>query len=256
MRILFSNDDGLEAPGLWHAWSAFPEHDRTLVAPMKNQSGASHAFTLHDVLYAEQRENRGVKGLAVSGYPADAVKFAISKAEQPYDFMISGINIGENGGVAQFYSGTVAAAREAALWGIPAVSISIWWGRPESYEVAAAFLSEWVPRWAAQLKEKPLRPFFLNVNLPNCPPEEILGVRLCRQSQAMFEDDYLPVSDDLSQGYRLCDAWKDREGIVEGTDDHATTHKYISIVPLSLDNTFDAGLNWLESCGGFDGNPK
>ncbi len=253
MRILFSNDDGLEAPGLWHAWSAFPDHHREMVAPMQNQSGASHAFTLRDVLFAEKRENRGVEGLAISGYPADAVKFAIAKSPEPYDFVVSGINIGENGGVAQFYSGTVAAAREAALWGIPAVSISIWWDRPECYAVAAEFLSEWVPRWHARLTRHPLRPFFVNVNFPDCAPEEIRGVRLCRQSQAMFEDDYKPIANDPAEGYRLCDAWKDRDAIAPGTDDFATTNRYISIVPLTLDNTFEEGLAWLEASGEGDG---
>ncbi len=248
MRILFSNDDGLEAPGLWHAVNAFPDHDREMVAPMQNQSGASHAFTLHDVIYVEERDNRGIEGLAVSGYPADAVKFAISKnTKAPFDFMVSGINIGENGGVAQFYSGTVAAAREAALWGIPAVSISIWWGRPELYEFAAKFLAEWVPRWHARLQREPLRPFFVNVNFPDCAPDQILGVRLCRQSDAMFEDDYKPIAEDRKEGYRLCDAWKDRKAIRPGTDDHATISRYISIVPLSLDNTFEEGLDWLKA---------
>jgi len=251
MHILFSNDDGLDAPGLWHAWNAFPGHHREVVAPMQNQSGASHAFTLRSTLHAETREIEGVKGLAVSGYPADAVKFAISKnTGPPFDFMISGINLGENGGVAQFYSGTVAAAREAALWGIPAVSISIWWEYPECYEYAARFLAQWVPRWHARLQTVPLRPFFVNVNFPNCEPELIRGVKYCRQSGAMFQDTYERVDDGTcDEGYRLCDAWKDRDAIVTGTDDHASLHRTISVVSLSLDNTYEQGLSWLKACG-------
>lgn len=250
MRILFTNDDGLDAKGLWHAWRAFPGQEREVVAPMYNQSGASHAFTLYKTLHVEERAIDGVRGLAVNGFPADAVKFAVTRTRVPFDFVISGINQGENSGVAQFYSGTVAGAREGALWGIPSVSISIWYERPRAYEAAAAFLSEWVPRWHEALQKDPVRPFFVNVNFPDCEPEEIEGIRICRQSQAMFLDEFLEEPESDGRTFRLASVWKDTNAIVPGSDDEAIKQRCIAITPLQLDASAPVTQNWLRQ---FDG---
>jgi len=252
MRILFSNDDGLHAEGLWQAWRAFPTAERHVVAPMHNQSGASHAFTLRSTLRVEEREVEGGEGLAVDGFPADTVKFAITRAARPFDWVISGINHGENGGVANFYSGTVAGAREGALWGIPSVSISIWSERPGAYEAASDFLGTWIPRWHEALQEQPVRPFFLNVNFPDCDPQQIEGIRVCNQSQAMFLDEYLPEDEGGQTVYRLGPAWKNLSAIVPGTDDHATKNRLVSVTPLSLDASAPETQDWLRSVGGLE----
>ncbi len=252
MRILFTNDDGLDAKGLWHAWRAFPDHEREVVAPMYNQSGASHAFTLYRTLRVEERMIDGVRGLAVAGFPADTVKFAVTRTRVPFDFVVSGINQGENSGVAQFYSGTVAGAREGALWGIPSVSISIWNDRPETYEVAAAFLRKWVPRWHEALQRDPIRPFLVNVNLPDCAPEEILGIRICYQSQAMFLDHFVEEPGSDGHSFRLGAAWKDTTAITPGSDDEAIKQRCIAVTPLQLDASSPATQNWLKKIDGFE----
>lgn len=252
MRILFTNDDGLDAKGLWYAWRAFPDHEREVVAPMYNQSGASHAFTLYKTLRVEERMIDGVRGLAVAGFPADTVKFAVTRSRVPFDFVVSGINQGENSGVAQFYSGTVAGAREGALWGIPSVSISIWNDRPETYEVASQFLGKWVPRWYAALQRDPIRPFFVNVNFPDCAPDEIEGIRVCHQSQAMFLDHFVEEPGSAGHSFRLGAAWKDTTAITPGSDDEAIKQRCIAVTPLQLDASSPATQNWLKKIDGFE----
>ena len=127
MRILLTNDDGIHAQGLWALHAALaPGHEVTVVAPDRERTGVGHAITLHQPLRAASLAVNGAEGYAVNGTPADCVKLAVLEilGGRP-DLVVSGLNPGANVGVNINYSGTVAAAREAALGGIPAIAASI-----------------------------------------------------------------------------------------------------------------------------------
>jgi 5'-nucleotidase len=252
---LLGNDDGIEAPGLWHLARRLAEgHETVVVAPSVNQSGSSHSTTAASkALRVRRRVLHGQSVIEAHGTPADAVRWALSTLPGSFDVMVSGINAGENSGLSQYYSGTVAAAREAALRGIPAVSVSVWRDRAEYYEAAADFLATWLPRWFSGEGARPVsRPILLNVNFPDCPPGEIRGVRLAVPSMAFHEDRYDPLTGDPGDDreYRVVFGEKRARLIAEGTDDWALREGYVTVTPLALDAICAEGMAWLTNVHG------
>lgn len=179
MHILLTNDDGIYDPGLWSLFHRLnPRHRISIVAPDRERSAVGHAITLHQPLrWAAIDLGGGRKGLAVSGTPADCVKMGLLEILKPApDMVISGINPGANVGVNINYSGTVAAAREAALAGLPAVSVSIQSRQPAHLDNAAKFVAGMVDA----VCKAPMPPgTFYNVNLPDLPLSDTAGVRVC-----------------------------------------------------------------------------
>ncbi|MDX9818672.1 MAG: 5'/3'-nucleotidase SurE, partial [Desulfococcus multivorans] len=181
MKVFLTNDDGIHAPGLWALYRQFvQDHAVSVVAPDRERSAVAHGITLHTPLRAARMKlNGGWEGYGIDGKPADCIKLGLTALlkEKP-DVVVAGINPGANVGISINYSGTVAAAREAALFGLPAIAISINGYEIEDYGETAAFAE----KLARRIVEAPL-PFgtILNVNVPNIPMSRIRGVKITRQ---------------------------------------------------------------------------
>ncbi|MEC7730694.1 MAG: 5'/3'-nucleotidase SurE, partial [Candidatus Neomarinimicrobiota bacterium] len=189
-KILITNDDGIFAPGIYALWEAMQEVGQTMVvAPDTEQSAVGHAITLSDPLRVEGiHRTGGFEGFAVSGTPADCAKIAIrSLMDKKPDVLISGINRGANLGNNIIYSGTVSAATEGTMLGIPSVAISINSFNSDEFRGA----KETAIKVVHYLTNNTLPSgTLLNVNVPYCPPEEIKGIKVTRQGNQYFQDDF------------------------------------------------------------------
>ena len=245
MRILLSNDDGVLAPGLAALYEAVADMGEiTVFAPATPQSATGHSITLKTPLPVQRiRINgNGEKSFAansVDGRPADCVRLAVRKLlpNRP-DIVLAGINDGANAGVNVFYSGTVAAAAEAAMIGIPAVAFSAGYdnGKPIDYGRAGR-LCRWVfdRLLAIGLRKRDL----ITVNLPAGVPR---GVRIVPQSTAELEDMYHETVDHRGmESYRLSDYYTFAHHL-EGTDVGCLAKGYITITPLHVDMTMHERL--------------
>ena len=237
MDILLTNDDGVHAPGLRALEAVLAaEHSVTIVAPDRKRTAIGHAITLHQPLRAERVcENGGSPAFAVNGTPADCVKLALlDLLGRTPDLVISGLNRGANVGVNINYSGTVAAAREAALRGIPAIAASIASGAPYPPRQAASFVARLVARLS--LRRLPPRTL-LNVNFPAVPWEEIAGVRPSRQGLTLFAEYVEKRLDPRRQPYYWQGAdTQDFEDDPE-VDGAALRRRFITVTPISCDAT-------------------
>jgi 5'-nucleotidase len=183
MRFLLTNDDGIYARGLTALYRELSrDAECIIVAPEIEQSAVGHAITIsRPLMVRKARKNGRFLGYAVAGTPADCVKIGISElAGGPVDLVVSGINLGANVGINVLYSGTVSAATEAAIQGIPSLAISLDTHREADFSVAARFAR----RMAAFILETPLPQVALNVNVPAIPEEEIRGVVVAKQGRA------------------------------------------------------------------------
>jgi 5'/3'-nucleotidase len=237
-RILVTNDDGIHAQGLLeleHALEALGEV--TVVAPDSERSATSQSITIHSPLRVRQLDERHY---SVSGTPADAVILALHQLlrERP-DLVVSGINPGANLGENVIYSGTVAAAMEATLHGVPAIAVSL----------ASRTQLDFVPpaRFAAELAAKVLREglppgIMLNVNVPR---GEVRGIRLTRQSQKISQNIIYEKKDPRGRPYYWQDETVTRDNVETDSDYAAIFNHEISISPLQVDRTHYPSLNHL-----------
>lgn len=239
MKIILTNDDGIDSPVLTHlANTLSAEHEVVIVAPATDQSGMSQAFTHGQDRYLGFRLEslKPYPRYQVSGTPCDCVKFAIAELQKEgkVDLVLSGINLGENAGMSAIYSGTVAAAREGAMWGIPAIAVSVWKNAPDHLEYAVSWLSKLL-RAPAFL---PLRPGSLwNINFPPCAPNLIEGSEITSMSTVMFVDSYESVTTEHGlTKFRLI-GYKPHELFVAGSDDYALARNRIAITPLKVDQS-------------------
>jgi 5'-nucleotidase len=250
MRILVTNDDGILAPGIQALAHALrPLGDVDVVAPDAGQSGAAHAITFMSPLIT-QRVNVGeeLQGWSVDGSPADCVKLAVcALCEGRPDLVVSGINAGSNRGVDVIYSGTVAAAVEAAFIGIPAIAISLEASRVLDFERAAVHARAIVER-AIELAITP--GMVLNVNLPRLDRGEPRGVKVVPQSTAPWTDNYDRRTDPRGRAYFWLTDQGDREPESEDTDLSALRAGYVTITPLQYDLTQYAQLEHLRRTWG------
>jgi 5'/3'-nucleotidase len=250
MRILISNDDGITAPGLAALRDAIADvGEVSVVAPATHQSAAGHAITLKRPLAVERVAlpcAGEAFGLSVDGSPADCVRLAIRRLlDDPPQLVLSGINAGANVGHNVFYSGTVAAAVEAAMMDIPSVAFSSeLTDQPVDY-----------PRTAQVCRSVLLRLLesglgvgdLVNVNVPNRPIEEIRGVCVARQSRAGIEDVYNPHDvENPGESYLLADEYR----FIGHTEDDvaALEEGFVTVTPLRVDMTdYDKFEGW-EAC--------
>ena len=261
MRILLSNDDGILAAGLAALRAAVSDMgETTVVAPSSPQSAAGHSITLKEPLAVHRIQVNDAPepfwGNSVDGRPADCVRLAVRKllAEWP-DVVLCGINAGANVGINVFYSGTVAAAAEAAMLGIPSVAFSAGYDRdPEGIDYEhAGRLCRWV---LDRLLEVGLRSGdLINVNLPPPAPGRPVGVRVVPQSTAELDDVYYEIVDPLGrEAYRLSDSYS-FAGHHEDTDVACLAEGYVTITPLHIDMTLHDRMEGL-SAGNWDGAPR
>lgn len=248
MRLLLTNDDGILSPVLQRISEGLSaDHDLVVVAPSLDQSGKSHSFTHGGdaVLRFHEEATSPYPVYRVDGTPSDCVKFAIAHLfkGRKFDAVISGINLGENAGVSAVYSGTVAAAREAALWNVPALALSIWKHEDKRLEYALSWLRE-VLR-ARELLPRPGELY--NINFPACEPENITGVEVTSMSEVMFNDSYEPRTDAHGiTGYRLLGT-KPVDRFRPGTDDYALSQGRIAVTPLRISQDTTDGARRLTS---------
>jgi 5'-nucleotidase len=251
MHILVTNDDGIQAPGLLALQKALrriPGAKVTVIAPEQNQSAIGHRKTLHDPLRIwPVKLADGSPAHAMSGSPSDAVAVALmGYVKERVDILVSGINQGANVAQDLTYSGTVTAAMEAAIFGLPAVAVSLDSYDQPSFEVAAAFAA----RLAPIVAERGLPPLtLLNVNVPALPHEAIKGVHITRQGHREYLDVLIEREDPMGRPYYWIGGDRptgDTEE--EGTDLWAVAHGCISITPIRLDMTahdlMDAIKGW------------
>lgn len=237
MKILISNDDGYLAPGIIALADALaPIAEIVVVAPDSNRSGSSNSLTLDRPLSVQRAENGFY---FVNGTPSDCVHIALTGLLnfRP-DLIVSGINQGQNMGDDTLYSGTVAAATEGFLFGIPAIAFSQLHKGWDELETAAMVAREIVERRFGNLPQ----PYLLNVNIPNLPYDQlkpILATRLGKrhESEAVIKDKD-PHGRDI---YWIGPPGAARDA-GEGTDFHATANGHVSITPLQIDLTHAAQL--------------
>jgi len=232
--ILLTNDDGYDAPGLKALIEAFrTAGDVYVVAPAQNQSGKGHSIATSEPLMAfELKQPNGVTWYAVEATPATCARLAIeSLLPKKPDLVISGINRGENLGVVIYYSGTLGAAREAAIVGIPAIAVSVEGNKTEDYTATATYVRGLVD----QLREKQaLKPgFFLNVNAPSGASK---GAVVTRLSTKATGQKYVGGKTPYGRPY-FWSTWQPLRDDDEGTDVWAFVRGYISLTPMVLDVT-------------------
>ena len=245
--VLLTNDDGIQSPELL----ALAQHVSqvayiAIVAPEHNWSAAGHTKTMHKPLRVSHTKLlNGQPALAASGSPSDCVALVLLGllGTQP-SLVISGINVGANVGHDLTYSGTVSAAMEAVIGGVPAVAISL-----DSYEsadprLAAQFAAELVPRVLAHHQAHPL---LLNVNVPVLPEGEMRGVQVTRLGRRLYRDALIERSDPRGRSYYWIGG-DPPEGVPEeGTDIGALAQGYISVTPIRLDMTDVKALEGLRA---------
>jgi 5'-nucleotidase len=231
-RILLSNDDGVRAPGLLALAQALqPLGEITIVAPSENQSGKGHSIVTSDPILVDRVTLAGgLAAFSVAAPPATCVKVGVRALmrERP-DLVVSGINRGYNLGMVAYVSGTVGAAREAALIGIPAIASSL---AVEETNYAAA--AQIVKQVAELVRANGLDSgALLNVNVPAGAAAAIKGLQVTRQSASSGEERF---EEQASPGGRrlFWSVWKEPTGDVEGTDVWATEHGYAAVTPLRV----------------------
>ena len=238
MRILVSNDDGYQAPGLLRLVAALSElADITVVAPDRDRSGASNSLSLKHPLYVTRHDNGFY---SVEGTPTDCVHVAITGLlEQEPDMVVSGINNGPNMGDDVIYSGTVAAAMEGRFLGLPSIAISQASFHPEHFETAAR-----VAVWLVQrLRERPLPPdTILNVNVPDLPWGQLAGFRATRLGHRHKSEPVIKSSDPRGRPIYWVGPAGPEQDAGPGTDFHAVRANFVSITPLQVDLTRHGAL--------------
>jgi len=264
MKILLSNDDGYQAPGLVALHAALraklPEASLEVIAPERNNSAKSNALTLYAPLYVRRAES-GFRH--VNGTPADCVHIALTgllTGDDWPDLVVSGINDGANMGDDTIYSGTIGAAMEGYLFGIPAVAFSQvqkGWAHLDAAAERAADIVQSLARFIMQKKSagEPehapgfgSRPWLLNVNIPNLPAQQIKAPKVCRLGRRHAAEKSVTMLDPRGETMYWIGVAGPAQDASEGTDFHATRAGHISITPLKGDLTDrDALAYWAQS---------
>jgi 5'-nucleotidase len=233
MRILLSNDDGYLAPGLAALAAALDDLGEVIViAPERNRSGASNSLTLDRPLQLRRAAN----GFSyVNGTPTDCVHLAVTGIlEHQPDIVVSGINLGANMGDDTIYSGTVAAATEGYLLGLPAIAISLASFSGRHFETAAGIARENVERFMrAPFKQ----PVLLNINVPDVPSELLRGTRVTRLGRRHKAEPAVKSISPRNDTVYWVGAAGAAADAGEGTDFHAVENGWVSITPLQIDLT-------------------
>ena len=257
MKLLISNDDGILALGVRSLANCLAEagHDVTVVCPDRERSATGHGLTLHQPIRAEIVESvfhPAIIAWACSGTPSDCVKLALwALLDSPPDFVLSGINQGANLGTDILYSGTVSAAMEGVIEGIPSIALSLTSFDSKEFHSAATFAKTLLN----QLAHLPLtEAMLLNVNVPAVNLEEITGVTITRQGVRRYIDVFEKRVDPRGKTYYWLAGELLEEVEPQGlhlpqdipTDVQANRNKYITITPLQYNLTYASGLNQLQ----------
>jgi 5'-nucleotidase len=233
VNILLTNDDGVQSPGLRVLGAELAALGSvTVVAPDRDQSATSHSLTLQRPLRIHRH---GEREFSIDGTPTDCVLIAFhGLLDQKPDLVVSGINHGPNMGEDVFYSGTVAAAIEGSMQGVPAIAASLATHEAADFVAPARFVRRLVEAIAKRgLGGKAV----LNVNLPHRPWETVQGVRFTRLGTRVYSDTLIEKTDPRGRAYYWIGGQDPVWASHEGTDFHAVEHGHVSVTPLSLDLT-------------------
>ncbi|MEN6409926.1 MAG: 5'/3'-nucleotidase SurE [Anaerolineaceae bacterium] len=251
MHILVTNDDGVWAPGLLAlARELRPLGEVTILGPDHNWSASGHVKTLNRPLRVKEvRLDDGTPAYASDGAPSDCVALAVlGLLPIKFDLVVSGINPNANIGHDVTYSGTVTAAMEAAISGLPGIAVSL--DMPENFSGPIDFLpaAHIARRIAATAIKRELRPgMLLNVNVPCLPEEEIRGIRLTRMGLRIYRDELVRRLDPRNRPYYWIGGDVPTGIPEEGTDIGALAEGYVSVTPMQLDLTDTRGLESMQS---------
>lgn len=245
VNILLSNDDGIDAPGLAVLAGKLSSIAKvTVAASTQDYGGFGHAMTFLEPILVSENEKNGTMWYAIKATPPSCVRLAVEAlmTEKP-DFVVAGINPGENTGVDVYYSATVACAREAAFLGIPGISVNLGASPSKDFDPAADFIVGLVQ---ALIKKPPKPGTYINVNVPGLLKEEIKGVMVVphdvRPTLEFFERRVNP----RGRTY-YWNSFKDLEAGSQKTDVWAVRNGYIAVTPLQIDQTNYPELKNLES---------
>ena len=230
-----TNDDGIYSSGIYELWNVAKEFgDVTVVAPSTQKSAVGHGVTIDNPLYVTKIDRgNGFKGNSVSGTPADCVKIGIKKlTKSTPNMVLSGINIGSNLGNNIIYSGTVAAALEGAVSGIPSIAFSLDSFSSDSFETSKVVVHKVIK---LLMDNTPPIGTILNVNIPNCKLEDLKGYRVTFQGKQYFDDNFDERIDPRGRKYywmtgKIVDKDKDLE-----CDGFAVKNNYASITPINFE---------------------
>jgi 5'-nucleotidase len=252
MRVLLTNDDGITATGLnvlRRALLDVPGVELSVIAPDSNRSATARSITIHEPIWVEEVEfGDGTTGFATEGTPVDCVRFAaLGLIDSPPELIVSGINHGANLGDDITYSGTVAAALEGIMLGIPAIAVSQHYSYPYDSTPEFSDGAAFVARMVEELEHVPMPSgTLLNVNVPS---DEIKGVCACRLGKRLYNDEMKLVEErDGRRRYRMYGEAPGYEH-QEGTDFAAIAEGKVAVTPLHFDLTDQAGV---EELAGFD----
>jgi 5'-nucleotidase len=248
LEILVSNDDGIDAPGIYSLVQEMKKIGNvTVVAPDKQQSAVGHAITMNYPLRVKEfKKNGKFFGFAVQGTPADCVKLAVRAIlKRAPDLIVSGVNHGSNTAISIIYSGTVSAATEGTILGIPSIAVSL-----TTYAAADFQYPAQIARKLALLIGKHGLPSgtLLNVNVPPLKPKDIKGVLITRQGKAIWNDTFDLRRDPNNREYYWLTGGLEKVDTDIEFDEAAVQNRYVSITPIQYDLTdykmLDAMKKW------------
>ncbi len=238
LNILVSNDDGVYSQGLYELAKVMSRLGKVyVVAPDREQSAIGHAITMHQPLRCKKikLQDLDIEAWRVSGTPTDCIKIGVETLlpERP-QLIVSGINKGENLGTDIIYSGTVSAAIEGSIFGIPAIAVSYAGDDEEEFVLAAEAASGIIE----QILEHGEQRLLLNMNIPHIKAlDEIKGVKIAKLGVKKYRNNFEERKDPRGKAYYWLAGELVEDEIEEGTDIHAVRNGYISITPLNIDLT-------------------
>ena len=247
--ILVTNDDGITAPGIRSLIRVMNTlGEVVVVAPDSPQSAMGHAITINNTLYCKEEliDNGSQKEYSISGTPADCIKLAIHEllGRKP-DLCVSGINHGSNSSINVIYSGTMSAAIEAGMGGIPAIGFSL---LNYNWDADFSAAESYIKTLCLKVMEKGLeKGIVLNVNFPDLTKKDIKGVRVCRQANANWVEKFDKRQSPMGRNYYWLTGEFINQDKGEDTDEWALEEGYISVVPVQFDLTAHQYLKELKT---------
>lgn len=247
--ILITNDDSINAPGIKALISFMAEIGKVVVvAPDSPQSGMGHAITVNDTLQIHKlsQDNDAITRYTCSGTPADCVKIAVNEIlHQKPDLCVSGINHGSNASINVIYSGTMSAAVEAGVEGIPAIGFSLLdYNWEANFEPSKKFVQTIVKQ---VLEHKLPEGIVLNVNIPNLLEKDIQGIKICRQAKGYWAEKFDKRQTPFGKDYYWLTGTFVNQDEGDDTDEWALKNGYVSVVPVQFDLTAHQAINYLKT---------
>lgn len=235
MNVIFTNDDGIDAPGIRALVDNLPKDiNAIVVAPATERSATSHSISLGQKLRVEEYQQAGIPHFKVHGTPADCVKFATAEVKFEPNLIVSGINLGANTGISVYYSGTISAAREGLINRVPAMAVSLCSRTFQDFSVSVTTTNRLIEAYRTDSIPKDV---LLSVNVPPLKPNQIRGIKVTKQAASRFVEEFVKEKEhDGKRVYSLAGEIELFEA--DGTsDEEAITDGYVSLTPLQLDVT-------------------